>query len=330
MTQVTVSRGQRGGFTLVELLVVIAVIATLIGLLMPAVQMAREAANRASCMNNLKQLGLACHAHHDNYGWLPCSRDLFAYPGELVELAGPSAIEPDGDEDLGASWIVYLLPYIEQQNIYNLWNFTYYPNADSGSGNGYGLGYNAQPLAAIQARIGMLLCPSRRNLNTQPYLSYQPLHLNEGYELAGALGDYAACMGTSANDTWDQGLNYPPDGAFRLGVSGQGRPFREITDGLSNTIFIGDKHVPFGKFGRDPFDRSIYNGANLSWGRGLGPGFPLAQSIHQVAWLYGSYHPGICQFVYGDGSVHTIPAGTDPLILGYLASVNDGNPVPNY
>jgi prepilin-type N-terminal cleavage/methylation domain-containing protein/prepilin-type processing-associated H-X9-DG protein len=103
---------QRAGFTLIELLVVIAIIAVLIALLVPAVQKVREAANRASCANNLKQLGLAVHLHHDVVGRFP--------PG-CGNCRAPFA--PSNASGYGSSWIVYLLPYIEQQNFYNLWTF---------------------------------------------------------------------------------------------------------------------------------------------------------------------------------------------------------------
>src|ERR1700691_3767874 len=112
------SRSRRPGFTLIELLVVIAIIAVLIGLLLPAVQKVREAANRTQCQNNLKQLALACMNYEGVY---------HNFPPALTGYYNPS-VAP-------VNWATYLLPYIEQGNLYNQYDFTkgYWPAGSSGN-----------------------------------------------------------------------------------------------------------------------------------------------------------------------------------------------------
>src|SRR5881275_1807597 len=125
-------------FTLIELLVVIAIIAVLIGLLLPAVQKVREAANRMSCTNNLKQIGLALHSYHDGMGFFP--------PGYLDGNTDPNST-PDNDVGPGWGWASFLLPYLEQGNIYKQINFN----------QGIGTGSNA---AVAQMSLKVYLCPS--------------------------------------------------------------------------------------------------------------------------------------------------------------------------
>src|SRR6266581_1241495 len=135
----------RIGFTLIELLVVIAIIGVLIALLLPAVQKVREAADRTQCANNLKQIGLACHSYVDATGCLPPSRNLYGLQDELGEFFSAIDNEPDGDETLGPTWAVYLLPYLEQDSLYKLWDLSYNPFVAP-----FGKSYNAQSPQAVQ------------------------------------------------------------------------------------------------------------------------------------------------------------------------------------
>jgi prepilin-type N-terminal cleavage/methylation domain-containing protein len=339
----------RRGFTLIELLVVIAIIAILIALLVPAVQKVRESAARIQCTNNLKQMGIACHAYHDANKFFPPSRDLLSYPGELPELVVPNVEEPDADEAACVNWAVLLLPYLDNEPLYELWNQTYDPNgglgttSGMGGGNGYGYGYVDQPAAAQQAIVPVYFCPSRRSPGAGPtYSQPTPGYFSSAGGLTagpfngaisppypGGLGDYAGCLGTIGFDTFDPTTYVACNGFFRLGVQGIGIKLALITDGLSNTIIIGDKQVTQGQFGYAPLDCSIWDSENLDcFCRGAGLNLPLATSILDTSAKFGSYHPGVVMFAFGDGSVHPISTSINPQILEYLANVADGHEVP--
>jgi prepilin-type N-terminal cleavage/methylation domain-containing protein len=284
----------RKAFTLVELLVVIAIIAILIGLLLPAVQKVREAANRSMCQNNLKQIGLALHNYHDVYAKLPPSRLLDHY----------------------ATWCVLLLPYLEQDNLYRQWNVAqqYYSQSD----------------VARTTPVKGYFCPTRRTAETAPTASVSGDVPDNGnpvdYHVPGALADYACSLGTGEVDYW---WGTPPaDGAFQYGT--QPITLASVTDGLSNTLFVGEKQVPLGRFGQGGWDCSSYNGDYGCSFRLAGPGYGLARGPTDTGQLFGSYHPGVCQFVFGDGAVHALSVSISTATLGLLASRNDGQVIPPY
>ena len=285
----------RPAFTLIELLVVIAIIAILVGLMMPAVQQAREAANRISCTNNLKQIALACHNYEGIYKHFPPSR----LPGE------------------GPSWAWLLLPHIEQQNLYNFW--------------APGVPFYLAGQAAQQSPVPLYFCPSRRSADSGG--SGLPFKQRAGClqinGVQGALGDYAASIGTTGTDyplTIANGPTIAPNGAFQFNI---GIRFADLSDGSSNTILLGEKHVPRGSYGAYPWDCSIYDGHNPTCNvRAGGPDFALAQMPTDPGWKFGSNHPGICQFAFCDGSVQQVVNTINPVVLGLLVQRNDGQVVP--
>jgi prepilin-type N-terminal cleavage/methylation domain-containing protein len=289
------SRPMRAGFTLIELLVVIAIIAILIGLTMPAVQQAREAANRISCANNLKQIGLAMHHYESSHKRLPPSR---------LTAEGPS-------------WAWLVLQELEQHNLYRMWDA--------------GLAFNTFAALNVNAAVPTYFCPSRRDANQGStclgFSQRQDCLLFTGS--TSALGDYAASIGTTGTDyllTIANGPTLVPNGAYEFD---HGLRFAEITDGLSNTLMIGEKHVPSSQFGAYPLDCSIYDGHNpVCNTRAGGLDFPLAALPNDPGWKFGSAHPGIVQFVYCDGGVRGLEKNINPAVLGLLTQRNDGQVIP--
>ena len=152
--------------------------------------------------------------------------------------------------------------------------------------------------------------------------------MSEG--VAGVPGDYAANIGTTGVDytQTSQFGDVPPNGAFR---AFKGLGAKEFIDGLSNTILVGEKHVPDTKFFEFPWDCGMFDGHNpVCNTRCGGPGFPLAYKREDRGWKFGSYHSGLCQFVFCDGSVHTLNSRIPEVTLGLLCQRDDGQRVPSY
>jgi len=310
---------RRTGFTLIELLVVIAIIAILIGLLLPAVQKVREAANRGKCLNNLKQLALAAHNYHDINEQFPGGDYLFSTPG----LSPPTQ---------GYTVFVSLLPFLEQQNIFNVWNFTD-PRLN---------GSTATSPAALP--LSVLICPS--DVITQnPYPAVKPGGTFWGITSYGGNGG-SQTYTTAASD----GMFFAVGPATTLGLS----PVRiaDVTDGLSNTLLFGERYH------RDPaFDALAASGvggasdpiAGYGWWGSFGTGavtdvtesafaplnylVPPGGGANEVilrinAW--GSGHISGANFALADGSVQFISNAIPQTTLLLLAKRADGQVIPNY
>ena len=197
------SRYKKSGFTLVELLVVIAIIGILIALLLPAVQAAREAARRSQCTNNLKNLALAMHNYHDTYNNLP-------------------SIGHDGWDCDTASWVLPLLPFIEQQGLYDMTNTNGYVRVNGGVNLEY-----------RQMELSIMTCPSDRSV----------LGESNADDWCHRRGSYAVNMGNTNyaqqdNNSWD-GLGVDKNDKAPFTVN-KWYDFAWMDDGLSNTLLMSE------------------------------------------------------------------------------------------
>lgn len=304
----------RWAFTLIELLVVMAIISILISLLLPAVQKAREAANRTSCINNLKQLGLAAANFESGNRCLPPARIL---------RSGVERDDADVEIRGGATWAVYLLPYMEQDNAFQRWHFESW--------------YHYQDPTVREFNVPSYFCPSRRGPGSDVLLSVsgdllafpggQSDEDTDGHfeQIPGALADYACSMGPALSTS---------HGAFNLNNSvnwDKGLSVSKIRDGMSNTILFGEKNIPLDSWGQAGWDCSTYDGDMPTCSSRVGgPGSPIAVSLRDSGWVFGSMHPTVCNFAFCDGSVHSLSKTTSAAVLGLLTDIYDGQPMPPF
>jgi prepilin-type N-terminal cleavage/methylation domain-containing protein/prepilin-type processing-associated H-X9-DG protein len=289
---------ERRGFSLIELLVVIAIIATLIGLLVPAVQKVREAANRMACINNLKQLGVALHhfAYDHNSRFPP------------VKISGPAAqVGVSGPTKHGMG--VFLLPYIEQQPLYNQYRWDLNA-ADPGN-----QGVAAHPLRVFQ-------CPSAPEQDrTMPITGGK-----------GACGDYAPTEGVAPALAGPGGYQ----GALEQNVLA---PLTAITDGTAYTILLTEAagRPQWWRAGQPDLSRVVNGCGWCGFNNPLSiqgsadngqvrPG-PCALNCTNDGEVY-SFHPGGANAVFADGHVQFLRAGMSIGTLAALVTRAGGEIVP--
>ena len=321
----------RSGFTLIELLVVIAIIAVLIALLLPAVQQAREAARRTQCKNLMKQLGLALHNHHDVFLRFPAGaqEDVYLVPKNPASPA--TTIR-------GTSWIVFILPYIDQAALYSKYDFAQAHNSVANGAFG-----GSKIVTAIYCPSGpaprAYLDPNA-NMTTNPSTHY--------YGVMGPGGP------TNPTVVAYNGINYSytvgnpvTNGSYGTdGVLGQYRDTpgsittefftgtRDITDGTTNTLMLAElsKTLPSGvsnlyrswirgnnggsgatKNVTNPINSTYYNGSN---------------NFNDIS--FASNHTGGCHFTLGDGSVRFVSENIDLSLYKALASRKSSEVISDY
>ncbi len=307
----------RRAFTLIELLVVIAIIGILIALLLPAVQMAREAARRTDCSNRIRQLGLAAHNFHDAQGRFP--------PGYLGPI--PQAPSPPWTGQCTGS-LAFLLPYQEMDAVHEHLD-------EDRAGNGNISVYDVEHLGerfwnrtdswtAAQTRLRVFLCPSESE--SRPASTIVTIHLfydgsdatQAGGHFPGITGEVlgrthylgvAGAMGETGHAHWDKWR-----GTF--GNRSKTR-LADILDGTSNTLLFGENVG-----GHAAGDPTVYHA--FSW-TGCG--------LAGTAWGFGegwfqwtSRHPGVGQFCLADGSARAVSRTIDRGVFRSASGIGDGDP----
>lgn len=296
---------RRFGFTLIELLVVIAIIAVLIGLLIPAVQKVREAANRASCLNNLHQIGVALHSYHTDQNSFPS--------GYLCQQAqtDPNITSP------GWGWAALLLPYVEGNNLAQQINFNLPVEHPSN-------------LAVRTTIMKLFVCPSDRS--TGLFTIYDK---NNAALAQAATNSYAACHGTGVDI--DEELDdftglFSRNSRVRIG---------DVTDGTSTTIAIGERGS---LFTQTPWAGAVSLGTTrITPGAQTSNLNAVEESPTQVLSHVAVHtlndpnadpedfftpHQAIANILFADGSVRPLRSGLNLSVLQALAT-RDGGEVVN-
>jgi prepilin-type N-terminal cleavage/methylation domain-containing protein/prepilin-type processing-associated H-X9-DG protein len=332
---------RRQGFTLIELLVVIAIIAVLIALLLPAVQSAREAARRAQCTNNLKQVALAMHNYESSNGSLPTGMKGCCW----------------------GTWEIYILPFVEQQNLFNAWN---------SSGNNLWGGIYDSPfrydgvnnITVTGTHISAYMCPSDGNnmgltgisqlgisvTSHNLAVNYGNISQEQGSVISGSFVPYFIdngvqynFLGAPFNDAGSPNADIT-NGTANAGTAFSAVKFAAITDGLSNTMMVSEVLIPISGYNYDLRGMGWWAyGSGFSGYRTPNTSLPdTMRNISQCNYPYAnnppctartdllvliaarSNHPGGVNSGFCDGSVRFIKNSVNPLTYSALSSTRGG------
>ena len=292
----------RAAFTLVELLVVIAIIGTLVGLLLPAIQSAREAGRRMACSNNLKQVGLAITNYVDTRKAFPKGRDT--------------------RDNGGVSWSFRILPFLEQGAIHDALDETvpaHHPN-------------NSR---AMRTAVATYFCPSRRGPTNDRNFDNNNRPPSPDMMGVAAGGDFAAVAGTYFNYAVGEKEGLDPKRAGAIFTMSNVKP-QQVTDGLSKTFAVGERHLPTVAAALQlNADQTMvhYSQGDTAFFAADTPHTQfrdtsrgLAEGPHDTSNIkFGSMHPGVSNFVFLDGHVEAIPVETERAILRWYCAIGDGN-----
>ncbi len=310
---------RKRGFTLIELLVVIAIIAILIALLLPAVQQAREAARRSTCKNNLKQMGLALHNYHDTHRVFP--------PATIAAgLNGCDAANNAGGILLNHTCYQMLLPFMDQANIYNQFNWS----LSSGPAN-HGTGCTgtattpSDQFSVVTSPVTVFLCPSDPGAPSQVAGTSGAYAANPGWRTSYGVVNYTTGAG---GGNWGENTSTSKG---TLGPNGAAK-FKDITDGTSNTMVFCETKLIKTSTSYGPY----WNTATHTFF--ILPGVSSYRinnnydgNNNQYAWGAGSHHVGGAHILLNDGGVRFLSENVDlTSVVAALVSIRGGEVLPEF
>lgn len=276
-------------FTLVELLVVIAIIGILVALLLPAIQSAREAARRAQCSSNLRQIGVAMQNYHDSLGCFP--------PGFMV-------INHAGQTSGGWAWGVFLMPFLEQSPLQDVLSPTMYTLSEVIS--------DPELLPMLQMKLSVFTCPSSPMEPLREFLGGGQMVATANYTCSRGFFNYA---GATHLGKGNNGVLFGQSGVR----------MRDVVDGTSNTFAIGERTV-LAAHSSDPARWPSWCGpGGLGIGSTVSSGVSERLNHPTNIHAFSSHHSGGALFGFVDGSVHFISDSIESKTAG-VDPGNNGNP----